>query len=244
MNEKPQEARADEQEDLLEQIITQGLDQIKPPAQATATEEASGSEPPPAPKQEDSGEAAPPAAKKNRRSSVYLYLLILFGAAFLMLLLAYFVQQRSSESALSGLRDSMNLSRMELLDEIKTLEEKNEALNGEVDRLNSELSQLQDRYDEQVQNANGLYHQFYVAQEELYSWASFWLLENYYQLENLEACAAVLLMQEQGEYAYRAPDAARQAEIIRAVVDADILDEEYALHPDDYRALLNAYSTP
>ena len=244
MSEKPQEVRVDEQEDLLEQIITQGLNKMKAPERSIAAEGSAADETPSVSDREDSGEAAPPESKKTRRSSVYLYLLILFGAAFLLLLLAYFVQQRSSESALSGLRDSMNLSREELLAQIRELEEENTALSEELTRLSGDLSQWRQRYEEQVQDANRLFEQNYAAQEELYSWASFWMLENYYQLENLEACAAVLLMQEQGQYTYRAPDTARQAEIIRAVVDEGILDEEYALHPDDYQALLNAYSTP
>ena len=81
---------------------------------------------------------------KNKRSSVYIYLLILFGAAFLMLLLAYFVQQRNSESAISDLRDSMNLSRTELLAEVETLKADNESLQQDIGGLSAQLDGLQE----------------------------------------------------------------------------------------------------
>ena len=241
MNEKTQAARESDQGDLLEQIFTQGLEKIK------------------APPQEHDGQAAPEAeavgrrknergegltARNIRKSSVYLYLLVMFGAAFLMLLLAYFIQQRSNENTISGLRDSMNLSRAELLEQIKDLEDRNTALHGELSAAYVERAQWQRLYEEAALEASSVSEQYETAQEELYSWASFWMLEYYYQLENYEACAAVLLMQEQGQYPYRAPDRVRQAEIIQAVVDEDILDEEYAQHPEDYQDLLTAYSQP
>ena len=237
MSERPQAACTDGQEDLLEQIFTQGLERIPAPPQA---DEGPDGTPSPAPKQ--GGERA--ATRKNRRSAVYRYLLVMFGAAFLMLLLAYFIQRRSNESAISDLRDSMNLSRKELLAEISALETQNTALNDEVDRLNKDLSRWKLDCEAVIKDRNDLFEQYIAAQNELYSWASFWMLENYYQLENLDACAAVLLMQEQGQYTYRAPDRTRQAEIIQAVVDAGILDEHYAQHPEDYQDLLTAYSQP
>ena len=238
MSEKPQEARADEREDLLEQIISQGLEKIKAPVQAAdepeAPPEAASSPPEP-----ESGERAVPLRdRKSRRSAVYLYLLVLFGAAFLMLLLAYFVQQRSSESAISYLQDSMNLSREQLLTEIRDLEAQNMALS-------EELAQWQTRYEEKDGEATDLWNKNYDMQGELYSWASFWMLEEFYHMGNYETCAAVLLFQLQsGEYSYRAPDAARQAEIARAVIDAGILGEDYAEHPENYLDLLDAYSKP
>ena len=244
MSEKPQTAR-DEQEDLLEQIIAQGLEKIKAPAQTAAAEPPPEAESP-APEPVNGGEAAPAANRKSRQSAVYLYLLILFGAAFLMLLLAYFVQQRSNESAISDLRDSMSLSRNELMVQIRELEDQNTTLSGDLDRLNGELTRLRQRYDEQVQDANFRQHQFEVAQAQLYAWDSFWMLEQFYQLENYEACGAVLLMQALGQYSYSAPNGAerRQEEIVKAVITAGVLDEDYLLHPQDYQNLLNAYSTP
>ena len=128
MSDKPQE-------DILDQIITQGLNQMdapqKPPQeeapqQAPPQEEAATGEAPAAPARD--GKTASPARKQDKRSAVYIYLLILFGAAFMMLLLAYFVQQRSNASTIDELRSSMNLSREELLEQIETLERQNEIL--------------------------------------------------------------------------------------------------------------------
>ena len=241
MSEKPQTVREDESEDLLEQIITQGLEKMNAPAQATAAEEAPKSETAPVPGQKDSAETAPSADRKNKRSAVYLYLLILFGAAFLMLLLAYFVQQRSNENTISDLRDSMNLSREELLDEISALEEKNTALSEEIDRLQADRQ----AYEEQVQEEVRLWGQNYTdVLDKLYGWSSFWELEQYYQAEDLQNCAAVLLLLElRDQSTYRTPDNAqeRYTEIVRAVIDAGILDEDYHQHPDDYKDLLDAY---
>ena len=233
MNEQPQETRMEEQEDLLERIITHGLEQTKAPVDET----------PPVPKQEDGGGTTPPEEKKNRRSSVYLYLLVLFGAAFLMLLLAYFVQQRSSEDTISDLRNSMNLSRQELLDEIKKLEEENKALGEELDRLNGELSQLQEQYEEKDDELTFAWNSYDDVRDELYWWNSFWTLEQYYQAEDYERCAAVLLLQAQSEFSLQPPKGTeeRQAEIVRAVIDRGILDEDYEQHPDDYSDLLDAY---
>lgn len=99
--------------------------------------------------------AAPPEEKKrstpaNKRTSVYRYLLVLFGAAFVLLLLAYFIQQRNSETTISGLRDSMNLSRAELMEEIDGLKEEKAALEeqvAELSPLTDELAELQEEYD-------------------------------------------------------------------------------------------------
>ena len=244
MNGKPQEARKDEQEDILEQIIAQGLDKRKTSAQTAAAEKSSEGETPPSPRQEDSGAAAPPANKKNRRSAVYLYLLILFGAAFFMLLLAYFIQQRSNESTISDLKDSMNLSRQELLDEIRALEEENEGLTGIIDRMSGDLIQWQERYEEKEQEVTDLRNQYYDRQEELYySWTSFWELEQFYQAGDYESCAAVLILQRQSQIPYYTPKVAleRYEEIVRAVIDAGILEEDYYNYPDNYNDLLDAY---
>lgn len=241
MSGKPQIARENEQEDFLEQIITQGLDKMKSSEQAAAAGDAPADETPSAPKQEDSETAASPAPpeKKNRRSAVYLYLLILFGAAFLLLLLAYF----SSETTISDLRDSMNLSREQLLEEIKDMQERNAALIGTIDRLNDDLIQWQKRYEEKDQELNFLLIQINAAQEDLYSLGSFLQLERYYLAEDYESCAAILLLQMQGQYAFHPPDGMdrRYEEIVKAVIGAGVLDQNFELHPDDYEDLLDAY---
>ena len=229
MNEKPQGTRTDGQNDLLEQIITQGLEKMSAPAQAAAAGEAAAKETGPIP-EKDSGQAVPPADKKNKRSSVYLYLLIMFGAAFMMLLLAYFVQRRSNESTISDLKDSMNLSRGELLDEIKALEEEKAALNEEIGLLNGELIQWRERYEEKEQEVTDLRNQYYDMQNQRnYSWTSFWELEQFYQAGDYESCAAVLILQRQSQIPYYTPEVAleRYEEIVQAVIDAGILDEDY-----------------
>lgn len=127
MSDKPRHNQDDVQEDLIEQIISQGLNRQK----ASPQEEAPADETPPAP-EEKAKEKASSREKRNKRSSAYIYLLILFGAAFFMLLLAYFIQQRNSESAMSDLRNTMNLSREELMDQIKVLEKEKEQLNAAI----------------------------------------------------------------------------------------------------------------
>lgn len=241
MNGKSQGIRNDE--DLLEQIITQGLNKMKTPPQAMAVEDVPAEEMRSAPRQEDGKETALPADRKNRRSAVYLYLLILFGAAFLMLLLAYFIQQRSSETAISDLRYSMHLSRKELLDEIGDLEERNTALSEELERLNNDLAQGE-RYKEEAQESINQWSQDYAAVlEDLYSWGSFWKLEQYYQAEDYENCAALLLIQRMSQYIYRTPNAAqdRYAEIVQAVINEGILTEDYPDHISDYEELIDTY---
>lgn len=235
MNDRPQATRENEQGDLLEQIITQGLDKMKAPAQAEPPE----SEAPPAPNPTDGGKTSPPSDRKNRRTAVYLYLLVLFGAALLMLLLAYFIQRRSSEN----LRDSMNLSREELLDEIRTLREQNSALGEELIRLCDDLSQWQTRYAEKDGELTDLQNQNSAAQEGLYSWSTFWTLERHYQSGDYESCAAVLLLQLMSQFAYSTPDGTqeRYAEIIQTVIDKGILAEDYPARTSEYEELMDAY---
>ena len=243
MNEKPQETRAEGQDDLFEQIITQGLEKMGAPAQASAAGEATAKETDPTPGQKDSGETASPADRKNKRSAVYLYLLILFGAAFMMLLLAYFVQRRSNESTISDLKDSMNLSREQLLDEIKALEEEKAALNEEIGLLNGELIQWRERCEEKDGKLTESWDLLNAMQEEIYCYRSFLQLEQHYQAGDLESCGAILILQMQSQTPYHAPDGTDewQEEIVKAVVKAGILDENFELHPQDYEDLLDAY---
>ena len=241
MIEKPQ-APQEEQADLLEKVFTQGLERINAPTQAVAAGDAK----PPVPKQKGGGEAGPPKGRKNRRSAVYLYLLILFGAAFLMLLLAYFIQQRSSKN----MQESMNISREELLTEIKELKDQNSALEEEAAALSRELeswkltsSNWEERYNVVIQGTDDLRNSYYLVQVELNSWQLFWELEQFYQAGDYKSCASILLEQAQGQYAYyQTPNGAgrRYEEIVRAVIDAGILKENYEQHPEEYADLLNA----
>lgn len=250
MSERPQAALADDREDLFEQIITQELEKRKAPAQAAAAVEAPASEAPSVPKEEREGEAAPPPGKTARRSAVYLYLLILFGAAFLMLLLAYFIQQRNN----SDLRESMNLSRQELLDEIRglesqiaALEDQNTALESQNDELREVIdlwqnnsNRWQKQYEEKVEEADGLREQYFTAREVTNAWHFFWKLEQYYQAGDYESCAALLLLEG---FSYQIPESARERheEIVQAVIDAGILAEDYDVHVSDYEDLIDRY---
>lgn len=109
---------------------------------------------------EEEKKPSPPAAKPNRRSAVYLYLLVLFGAAFLMLLLAYFIQQRSSENAISDLRDTMNLSRAELMEQIDTLKEDKAKLTDTLTEQSEQLTQRQMEYEVMEQNWHAVMEQY------------------------------------------------------------------------------------
>lgn len=138
MSEKPQE-------DLLESIISKSIAQ-REEARAAAPEDA------PAPPPEDQAPPPPPedgkeAPSPNKRTAVYRYLLVLFGAAFILLLLAYFIQQRSSETAISDLRDSMNLSRAELMEEIDGLREENEQHKATIQELEEDKAQAEEERD-------------------------------------------------------------------------------------------------
>lgn len=157
-----------------------------------------------------------PTPQKNRRSAVYLYLLILFGAAFLMLLLAYFVQQRNNENAISGLQDSWNLSREQLVEENRKLTEKNEELEVRLavmedqrDRAYRQIDELEEQYND----AAGLGH---LLDTELQCWYDFWGLETSFQEENYEDCAEFFRLAYYSNYSHipETESAQRRARLI------------------------------
>lgn len=151
---RPDVSRETPETDLLESIIDKSLAE-----QEGARNKPNREEPADTPAATPEGEAPPsspgpeaekPSTPANKRTSVYRYLLVLFGAAFVLLLLAYFIQQRSSETAISDLRDTMNLSRAELMEEIDGLKEEKAALEeqvAELSPLTDELAELQEEYD-------------------------------------------------------------------------------------------------
>ena len=244
MSEKPQTAREDAQEDLLEQIITQGLEKVNTSAQATAAKEVPPETASSAPRQETAGEATHPANRRSKRSAVYLYLLVLFGAAFLMLLLAYFVQRRNN----NDLRDSMNLSREELLDEIKDLEDQKDALSEELQRWKDgwkdDFAQWQKLYEEKVQEANIISEQYTNALSRLNGWENYWLLEQSYQAGVYEDCVAILLLADMSEHGSFTPNkeiADRREEIIQALINRGLLPEDREIRIMDYQDLIDAY---
>ena len=189
---------------------------------------------------------------KNQRGSVFIYLAVLFGAAFLMLLLAYFVQRRSNEDAISDLRNSMNLSRQELLDEIRELEDQNAALEDRNAALNKELdiwkviaSNWEERYNEQVRDTNNIFKQYTDALSGLAGWENYWLLEQSYQAGEYEDCVAILLLENMSEYGSYTPNkeiADRREEIIQALIDRGLLPEDRHIRNSDYQDWIDAYN--
>ena len=166
----------------------------------------------------------PASEAKNKRSSVYIYLLVLFGAAFLMLLLAYFVQQRNSETTISDLRNSMNLSREELMDEIKGLSEHNEALQREAAGLKGQLDELQQQKDELEEQS---FWREKDLQTQLFSWNALWGLEQNFRDQDYEACTLFFQNATTSNYYLTPPEAAeRVEEIYWALVEKGVLNEE------------------
>ena len=136
-------------DDLLESIISKSIAQ-----QEAARNKPDSEESETAPGTPPDGEAPPPptedgnkAHAPNKRTAVYRYLLVLFGAAFILLLLAYFIQQRSSENTISDLRDTMNLSRAELMEEIDGLREENQQQKDTLQELEDARDALEEERD-------------------------------------------------------------------------------------------------
>ena len=156
MSDKPQ----DTQGDILDEIMGRdpayrGDAPLEGPEQAPP--QSSGLEDS-APVPEMEGGEAAESSKKNRRSAVYIYLLILFGAAFMMLLLAYFIQLRNSETTISDLRDSMNLSRDQLLDEIDELKEQSKEYEKQIQSLEA-------KYDSKEEELQDMERQAIVSEQ-------------------------------------------------------------------------------
>lgn len=133
---------------------------------------------------------------RNKRSSVYTYLAVLFGAAFLMLLLAYFVQQRNNESTISGLQNSWNLSREELMQENDWLEEENKSLTAQITELEEDLQferdagyEFQVLYDGARNQASHLEH-FMLQRTQ--AMELYWQLEKAYAQEMIEQCRQLI----------------------------------------------------
>ena len=244
MSEKPQTVREDESEDLLEQIITQGLEKMNAPAQVAAAEEASKDESPHHAKPADSGESGTPPDRKNKRSAVYLYLLILFGAAFLMLLLAYFIQQRSSKSTISDLKDSMNLSREQLLEQIRELEDQLAESSSQYDKLERQYDQLTEENKRLSASLDEAVDSHQDALHSLYLWEVFWDLDQYYQAKDYESCIApiFILQTAQTDWPPNVGVAVRELEILDYLILNGYLDSDYQSHLKDYADLMNAYT--
>lgn len=192
---RPDVSRETPEADLLESILDKSPAEQKDTWNKPAGEEPKdapetppeGEDPPsPAP---GKGKKAPPA---NKRTSVYRYLLVLFGAAFILLLLAYFIQQRSSETAISDLRDTMNLSRAELMEEIDALKEEKAALEEQVADLSplpDELEKLQEEYNKLEEQLQRKEDDLLNSQQDFSTLAAFCVLEQALRDKNYEVAA-------------------------------------------------------
>lgn len=161
---------------------------------------------------------------KNKPSSFYLYLLILFGAAFLMLLLAYFVQRRNNETTITDLRNTMNLSREELLEEISRLEGEITALHSERDGLKTQLDELQKQMDEQTEQS---FWRERELEDQVISWNAVYGLEQGFRTEAYDRCVVFFENALTAVHYATPPEAAeRVEEIYWALVEKDVLNEE------------------
>lgn len=157
----------------------------------------------PTPEQEES----PALSEKNKPSSFYVYLVILFGAAFMMLLLAYFVQKHYNETAITDLRNTMNLSREQLMEENRQLEEDNLALQKELDSLRTQTESLQKRFD----YLSELHVQLQIdSRDQLVSWADFWAMAENFRAGDYKACAGFYKnVSTPSYYTYATPESAQ-----------------------------------
>ena len=181
----------------------------KPPAEANEPAERSSGAPAPA---------------KNKPSSFYLYLLILFGAAFLMLLLAYFVQRRNNETTITDLRNTMDLSREELLEEIDRLEGEIAALHGERDTLEAQLDELQKQMDKQTEQSSRREREL---EDQVISWKAIQRLERDFRTGAYDECVIFFENALTAVHYFTPPEAAEDVEeIYWALVEKDALNEE------------------
>lgn len=170
-----------------------------------------------------------PSTPANKRTSVYRYLLVLFGAAFVLLLLAYFIQQRSSETAISDLRDTMNLSRAELMEEIDALKEEKAALEEQAGQLQGERDDLEKQLDDLREQHAELADDFSDQHKKVEGWLNFWVLEESFLSRDYEACAHFLqTLASSGSLNLPDSDSAlaRMREICDILIERGCLDED------------------
>lgn len=150
-----------------------------------------------------SRETSSPAQARNKRSSFYVYLAVLFGAAFLMLLLAYFVQQRNNQTTISGLQDSWNLSREELVEEIAKLKEEKTGLEAQVAQLEGQLKQEQEHSQEFQTLFDGARssaaHLEYYLTRRSEAMELFWQLDRAYTQRQNQRCRELMELLEAPE---------------------------------------------
>ncbi len=89
-------------------------------------------------------------AKASSMRAVLSYMVILFLGAFILLLLAHFMQQRSSEAAIDGLKDSVSAiqNAQEVYEENSSLREQINQLEAQIEDLKGQIKTEQDHVDQ------------------------------------------------------------------------------------------------
>lgn len=87
-------------------------------------------------------------AKAGSMRAVLSYMVILFIGAFILLLLAHFMQQRSSEAAIDGLKDSVSAiqNAQEVYEENSSLKEQVNQLEEQIEELENQLKTEQEHF--------------------------------------------------------------------------------------------------
>lgn len=89
-------------------------------------------------------------AKPGSMRAVLSYMVILFIGAFILLLLAHFMQQRSSEAAIDGLKNSVSAiqNAQEVYEENSSLREQIDQLEEQIEKLEEQVKAEQDHSDQ------------------------------------------------------------------------------------------------
>lgn len=179
-----------------------------------------------------SAQDQPPQGRQpdSKGKSVFLYLAILFASAFAMLLLAYFVQQRNNETAMGNLHS------------IDSLVENNQALRERSEELERQLEEQSAQMTQAAEDNLSLLREL---QLQLTNWSQFWTLEQCYQAQHYESCAALFVKYyatASTHYTTPKEAVAQEQRILQDLLDRGYLAEDYLEHPDDYQELVDAWA--
>lgn len=121
-------------------------------------------------------------AKPGSKRSVLSYMTILFVAAFVLLLLAYFMQQRSSEAAIDGLKDSVHAiqSAQEVYEENSMLKEEISNLEEQISQLNDQIKLQQNNSDQQEKTIQSIQQQVLDLERSTQALDWFWQINEAY----------------------------------------------------------------
>ena len=120
-----------------------------------------------------------------------------------MLLLAYFVQQRNNQTTITGLQDSWNLSREELVEEIAKLEEEKAGLEAQIAQLEGQLKQEQEHSQEfqtlfDGARSSAAHLEYYLTQRSE-AMELFWQLDRAYTQRQNQRCRELMELLEAPE---------------------------------------------